>query len=161
MPPSTAHNHRQRLSPAQAIERLEALYVDAIDDERRALARFVNTGVPPAPEERARFRYPELKLSWHPSGKLPVTRRAWGRLQEPGAYATTVTQPVAFRQYLMEQLRPLTEEYGAQFNVGVSEQEVPYPYVLDHPDELALGDVSAAELARYFPAPMLASVGPL
>ncbi|MBV8094031.1 MAG: AMP nucleosidase [Acetobacteraceae bacterium] len=159
MPPSTAHNHRQRLSPAQAIERLEALYVDAIDDERRALARFVNTGVPPAPEERARFRYPELKLSWHPSGKLPVTRRAWGRLQEPGAYATSVTRPAAFRQYLMEQLRPLTEEYGAQFNVGVSEQEVPYPYVLDHPDELALGDVSAAELARYFPAPMLASVG--
>ena len=45
-------------------------------------------------------------------------------LQAPGVHATTVTQPGFFRPYLLEQLWPLVEEYGASLSVQAS----------DHPD---------------------------
>jgi AMP nucleosidase len=147
------------LSPEQALNRLEALHAAATYAVRHALDRFVRTGVPPTPEERACFRYPELRLFWDPRGPVPFTRRAWAKFQVPGAYMTTVTQPAFFRRYLLEQLQPLVEEYGATVEVGVSDQEVPYPYVLEPEDEVVAGGASAADLARYFPTPMLSTVG--
>jgi AMP nucleosidase len=103
--------------------------------------------------------YPELRLSWHPSGPTPYTRRAWAKLQEPGDYATTVTCPADFREYLLEQLVPLVTDYGARLGVFPSEQEIPYPYALDGGDEFAAGSVTSSDIARYFPVPRLAAVG--
>jgi AMP nucleosidase len=147
------------LSPDQAVDRLQAMHAEAVQAQRDVLARFAAGGAPPEPEERRRFRYPELRLMWKPSGPIPVTRRAWGKFEAPGAYATTVTQPSFFRPYLLEQLRPLVAEYDASIEVRVSDQEMPYPYVLERGDELAHSDVSPAELARHFPAPLLSAVG--
>src|SRR5690242_3741034 len=96
------------LTPEEAIDRLEALHADAAETLRRALRQFAGSGIPPTPEERVRFRYPELRLYWEPSGRIPATRRAWAKFQVPGYYATTITQPSYFRRYLLEQLRPLT-----------------------------------------------------
>ena len=50
-------------------------------------------------------------------------------------------------------------EYGARIEVGVSDQEIPYPYVLERADEIAGGNVTAADLARHFPTPQLSAVG--
>jgi AMP nucleosidase len=147
------------LTPEQAVDRLEALHAAATAAARDALRRFVDTGVPPTPEQRAGFHYPELKLVWEPSGPIPFTWRAWGKFQAPGIYATTVTHPEFFRRYLLEQLRPLVEEFGASIEVTVSGQEIPYPYVLEPGDDLVAGAASAADLARHFPTPMLTAVG--
>jgi AMP nucleosidase len=147
------------LSPDQAVDRLEAMHEAAVLAQREALARFAAGGAPPDPDERCGFRYPELRLTWDPSGPVPVTRRAWGKFQAPGVYATTVTQPGFFRRYLLDQLGPLAAEYGASIAVHVSEQEIPYPYVLDRGDELAQSAASPAELARHFPTPLLSAVG--
>ena len=147
------------LSPEQAVDRLEALHSEAVASLRAALTRYGRDGIPPTPEERARFRYPELRLNWQATATPPRTRRAWAKLQSPGAYATTVTQPAFFRRYLLSQLRPLVDEYGATLGAGVSGQELPYPYVLDGSNELAQGEISAGELARHFPVPMLSAVG--
>src|SRR3712207_7101513 len=62
-------------------------------------------------------------------------RSAYAKFEEPGTYATTVTHPSFFRDYLLEQLRPLTEDYGAAIEVGVSAQEIPYPYVFERSEE--------------------------
>lgn len=147
------------LSPEQAVDRLETLHVEAAQAQRDALAQFAADGTPPDPEARRRFRYPELCLVWEPTGPIPITRRAWGKFQTPGIYASTVTQPGFFRPYLLEQLRPLVEEYGASVRVQLSDQEMPYPYVLDRGDELAHSDASPAVLARHFPTPLLSAVG--
>ncbi len=147
------------LSPEQALDQLARLHDAAVRAQREALARFVGGGAPPRAAERQTFRYPELLLSWHPDGPTPPTWRAWAILQAPGEYAVTITQPDHFRPYLLEQLRPLVAEYGALLDVRVSAQEMPYPYVLDGGDELAVGDVSPADLARHFPTPLLSAVG--
>ena len=149
----------ETLSPEQAVDRLEDLHSAAVAALRTALARFLRDGTPPSPQERQRFRYPELRLSWRPSGPMPFTRRAWAKFQTPGLYRTTVTQPEAFRRYLLEQLHPLVAEFGATIAVGIGAQEIPYPYVLEHEDALFHGAVTPGELARHFPTPMLSAVG--
>jgi AMP nucleosidase len=147
------------LTPEQAVDRLEELHTLACDALRAALAHFTATGAPPSPEERATFRYPELRVQWQPAGAVPFTWRAWAKFQAPGVYCTTITQPAFFRPYLLEQLRPLVEEFGARLEVGVGAQEIPYPFVTEAGDEFIHRDLSVSELARYFPTPMLASVG--
>jgi AMP nucleosidase len=146
-------------SPEEAVERLDALHSTATGALREALERFFANGSPPTAAERLRFRYPELRVTYRPEGPIPAIKRAYAKFEEPGTYATTVTHPAFFRDYLLEQLRPLAQDYGATIEVGVSAQEIPYPYVFESGDELARGAVSAADLARHFPAPLLAAVG--
>src|SRR5262249_54299899 len=147
------------LTPERAVDCLEELHAAASTALREALARFTESGVVPTPQERAAFRYPELSIDWQPEGTVHFTRRAWAKFQAPGRYTTTVTQPRFFRQYLLEQLRPLTQEFGATIEVGSSDQEIPYPFVTDAGDEFIHGDLSVAELARHFPTPVLVNVG--
>ncbi len=118
---------QEGLTPEQAVDRLEELHTAASTALREALSRFTETGAVPTAEERLKFRYPELSVDWRPSGAVHFTRRAWAKFQAPGLYSTTITQPTFFRQYLLEQLRPLAEEFNARIEVGDSDQEIPYP----------------------------------
>jgi AMP nucleosidase len=143
-----------------AVDRLEKLYADASAVLVGALDRYLTAREPPSVETRAAFRYPLLRVVYRDlADPLPSHRRAFGRLQRPGVYETTITHPRAFRRYLIEQLEPLLREYGARLEVAVSDQEIPYPYVLERADELAGGKVTAADLARHFPTPQLSAVG--
>ena len=153
--------HEQQLpDTAAAIDELERRHTRAATALRGALDRFVRSGEPPDAAMRARFRYPELRVTCLPGGDpAPPTWRAWAKLQGPGIYATTITQPGYFRRYLTEQLEPLVAEYGATITVGDSTQELPYAYVLEAADELVHGEVATADLVRHFPTPNLSSVG--
>ncbi len=146
-------------TPAEAVDRLTALYAQAAGSLRAAVESFLVDGVPPSAEVRARFRYPELRVTYQPEGVPPSSSRAFAKFTEPGVYSTTVTQPEDFRAYLLEQLEPLVAEFGAEIEVGVGSQEIPYPYVFESGDELGRGGASASELARFFPVPSLAVVG--
>jgi AMP nucleosidase len=146
-------------TPQEAVDRLVHLHDAAIDAQRHAVERFFATGTPPTAEDRARFRYPELRVTYAAAAPPPRTQRAFAKFQGPGVYATTVTQPAFFRGYLLEQLNHLVRDYGATVEVGVSEQEIPYPYVFERGDELGRGATTAADLARHFPTPLLAAVG--
>jgi AMP nucleosidase len=149
----------KRLTPDEAVDLLAQRYDEAVAALRGAVERFLRTGEPPSPEERARFRYPRLQVVYAPEGAPPTNPRAYAKFAAPGVYATTVTQPADFRAYLLEQLTPLYEEYGAEIDVGVGGQEIAYPYVFESGDELGRGGASAADLARYFPTPSLAEIG--
>jgi AMP nucleosidase len=144
---------------ATAIDRLVALYDDAAGALRAALERYLAGGPPPDATERLAFRYPELRLSYRPDGPLPRVRRATAKLQAAGTYATTVTHPAFFRDYLTRQLEPLIADYGVALEVGLSAQEIPYPYVLEAGLDARGRAVDGAELATYFPVPLLSLVG--
>ena len=146
-------------SPSQAVDRLAALYDEAASALRAAVERFLVDGVPPNEAMRARFRYPELRVIYQPDGVPPSSARAFAKFSEPGVYMTSVTQPEDFRAYLLEQLEPLVEEFGATIEVGVGSREIPYPYVFESGDELGRGGATASELARFFPIPLLNAVG--
>ncbi|HAH10068.1 MAG TPA: AMP nucleosidase [Alphaproteobacteria bacterium] len=149
--------HAQKASAA--IDDLERLYANAVTALREALSRFANDRTAPTPQERAQFRYPELRVHYDPAGTVPVLSRAYAKLSEPGTFATTLTHPRYFRPYLLEQLTALSRDYGITIEVLPSATEIAYPYCLENTDELAFGGASPAELARAFPYPMLSSVG--
>lgn len=145
-------------TPAEAVDRLEQLYAHAVTALIEAVRRFAEKGTPPSAEERALFRYPELRVTY--LGDLaPKLARAYGQLMWPGEYAVTITQPAAYRGYLIDQLTLLVDDYGAELSVRVSETEIPYSFVLDAAGSSAFENVPAEELARYFPNPRLTQVG--
>ena len=76
----------------------------------------------------------------------PDLARAFGRLSHDGVYATTVTRPALFRDYLTEQLGLLADDYAIEIEVGPSQQEIPFPYVIDA--SAGLGGVSPQDLAE-------------
>ena len=78
-------------------------------------------------------------------------------MTEAGHYATSITQPALFADYLREQLDLLIHDYGVDISIGRGRQEIPFPYVLDAATEW--GDVRAIDIARHFPATELAAIG--
>src|ERR1700689_3552976 len=92
-----------RLTPVEAVDLLARRYDEAVVALRGAVERFLRTGVPPSAEERAKFRYPRLRVAYHPDGSPPANPRAFAKFSVPGVYSTTVTQPADFRTYLLEQ----------------------------------------------------------
>ncbi len=70
-----------------------------------------------------------------------------------------MTHPAFFRTYLTRQLEPLIADYGIAIEVGLSAQEIPYPYVLEAGLDAGGRAVDGADLATYFPVPLLSLVG--
>jgi AMP nucleosidase len=149
----------QVASAEAALDKLQERYDAATAAIRKALDAYLDDRTIPTPEQRARFRYPELRVTYAPGKLSTSSRRGYAKFAAPGVYATTITHPGEFRAYLLDQLTPLMRDYHALVEVGVSEQEIPYPYVLQGGDELARGGVTAAELARHFPVPLLSAIG--
>lgn len=146
-------------TPAEAVDRLEHLYNRAVTALIESVRRFAEQGTPPSADERALFRYPELRVTYLPTKPPPRLSRAYGQLMWPGEYAVTITQPAYFRRYLIEQLTHLVQDYGAELSVRVSDTEIPYSFVLDAAGKAAFENVPAEELARWFPNPRLTQVG--
>ncbi|MFN3228745.1 MAG: AMP nucleosidase [Asticcacaulis sp.] len=143
-----------------AVDRLKSLYSQAVSALREALFVYLDTGQKPDPTARKAgwFSYPLLRVHWDGEGPSQLPLRAYGRMTRPGTYETTLTRPELFEDYLTEQLGFLERDYGATFSVGASEQEIPYPYVLDGAN-LDLNATTSTDLARWFPATDLAHIG--
>ncbi len=112
----------------------------------------------PAAREQGLFVYPELRITWQGDGPQQNRTRAWGRFTHTGSYSTTVTRPALLRHYISEQLAMLEKEYDVDIEVGPSQQEIPYPYVIDGSD-LSLDRTMNAGIARHFPTTELADWG--
>ncbi|MFG0807616.1 AMP nucleosidase [Pseudomonas fluvialis] len=142
-----------RMEDAEAaVERLAQLHERACTALRQALSGYLQERRLPSAAQRAWFYYPELRLTYQCQGEVPSTTRAYAKVQVPGVYRASVTQPLAMRNYLLAQLRPLLADFAVQLEVGLSDQAIPYPYVIEQGDELAGSGVTAAELARVFPS---------
>ena len=150
----------ETMTAPAALDRLEALYAQSVASLRQAVRIFIDTGERADPEARARglFSYPTLRVSWFGDGPANLETRAYARMSRRGVYSTTVTRPDLFRPYLAEQLGLLEADYGATFEVVPSEQEIPFPYVLDGSD-VALDRTMTAAIARHFPTTDLANIG--
>ena len=147
------------LTPEAAVARLIELHTSAFSSLKSSLDRYLKGRVPPTAAQRKSFCYPELRVTYSATGLQPSIARAYAKFQAPGVYATTITQPSHFRRYLVEQLGHLVRDYAAEISVGLSNEEIPYPYVLEKGNDLGIGDITAQELALHFPVPRLALVG--
>src|SRR3954468_18395 len=143
------------------VDELIEIYDAAVAALRHGLAAYLLDGTKPDLAARANglFAYPELRIDYQYGAPALAPARAFGRLNQPGRYTTSVARPRLFRQYLIEQLNYLVGDYEVKVSVGPSQSEIPFPYALDGADDLRLDGVGAAELGRWFPTTELAHIG--
>ena len=148
------------LNAHSIVDQLAAIYDESVANLRQALSRYVSDRNPPDSGMRKTgvFAYPELRIDY--AGKLPHTppARAFARLNQPGAYATSIARPELFRDYLVDQLEHLGRDYDVAVSVGRSASEIPYAYVIEN-SGIQVGNISTAELSRYFPSNELVHLG--
>ncbi len=143
------------------VAELDRLYSASVERLQNALTDYLTSGKTPDPKTRAdgSFAYPEIRLIYRGDQDRPTPPRSFGRLSEAGDYRISVTKPRIYADYLTEQLTLLIEDYDVEVSAVPGRQEIPFPYVLDPNHALNLDEVSAVELARWFPATELAYIG--
>ena len=109
-----------------AVAYLEELYDEALTFLRDHFAE-VLSGPPPA--QRYRATYPEIRLTTTSFDSID-SRLSFGHVATPGTYATTVTRPDLFRNYLTQQLAPLIENHNVPVSIGPSETPIPIHFAV-------------------------------
>jgi AMP nucleosidase len=109
-----------------AVARLEVLYADAT---AFLAARFSQTVLGGKPATRFRAFYPEVRLTVT-SFTRTDSRMSFGHVAAPGTYATTVTRPDLFRNYLIQQLSLLMQHHGVAVQVGPSDTPIPVHFAV-------------------------------
>ena len=146
---------------SQIVSELDRLYTASVERLQGALTAYLRDGTIPSPDSRrdGSFAYPEIHLRFRGQESRPTPPRSFGRLVSPGDYRISVTKPAIFADYLTEQLTLLIEDFDVEVSAAEGRQEIPFPYVLDPGHAMSLDQVSASELARWFPATELAHIG--
>lgn len=84
------NNKGSGLTPAQALDKLDALYEQSVVALRNAIGKYITSGE--LPDENARkqglFVYPSLTVTWDGSTTNPPKTRAFGRFTHAGSYTT-------------------------------------------------------------------------
>ena len=143
------------------VAELDRLYRASVARLQSAMSAYIADGTVPDPASRSdgSFAYPEIRLIYKGGVDRPTPLRSFGRMVSPGEYRISVTKPAIFADYLTEQLTLLIEDYDVDVEAVEGRQEIPFPYVIDPGHALSLDEVSATELARFFPATELAHIG--
>ena len=111
---------------ALAVDRLQELYSQATDFLASQFQATISTG---HPGHRVRAYYPEIRLTVTSFDKVD-SRLAFGHVSAPGTYATTVTRPDLFRNYLIQQIGLLIENHGVEVQIGPSDTPIPVHFAV-------------------------------
>jgi len=112
--------------PAEAVARLEEMYDQATRFLTEAFSEAMAKG---APAQRVRAYYPEIRMTTTSFAHVD-SRLSFGHVSEPGTYATTVTRPDLFRNYLTEQIRLLIKNHGQPVEIGASATPIPIHFAV-------------------------------
>ncbi len=137
-----------------AVDRLIALYDEAVDFLNRRFRGLIGGEIF---EGRIRAFYPELRIAIDTHARLD-SRLAFGYVQSPGVYATTVTRPDLFRHYLCVQIGQLLTNHGVGVEVGWSSLPMPLHFALVSDESLSFDATERLErpLRDVFDVPDLA-----
>ncbi|MBL4929551.1 AMP nucleosidase [Fuscibacter oryzae] len=121
-----AMGHDSFTDAAAAVARLEALYEQATTFLARHFSAAVTGG---KPAHRIRAFYPEIRITVTSHAQAD-SRLAFGHVPGPGTYATTVTRPDLFRNYLTQQIGLLMQNHGVPVEIGPSDTPVPVHFAV-------------------------------
>ena len=139
-----------------ALAQLQRLYQQQIDHLRKAMQAYVEGQDFPQP---VRAWYPLLRIQAH-SVRRPESGLAFGFLDHPGVYETTITRPDLFGHYLLTQLSLLERNHSVQFEVSLSTQPIPIHFSFADNDHVE-GSLSAQRrqyMREVFDLPDLAAM---
>jgi AMP nucleosidase len=123
-----------------AVARLQELYDEATDFLHDRFQEMVS-GTP----HRARFRafYPEIRFVTTSYAKLD-SRLSFGHVVEPGTYATTITRPDLFANYLEQQIGLLVAHHDQPVAIGPSETPMPIHFAVLGDSDIVIPQEGAA-----------------
>ena len=106
---------------AAAVGRLIEIYQHNTAFLRERFAEFVQGR---AFDCRVRACYPYIKITVVRFGRVD-SRLAYGFVDKPGVYRTTVTRPDLFERYLVEQVGQIIRSHEVPVEIGVSDTPIP------------------------------------
>ena len=140
--------------PAAAVARLRDLYAEATGHLAEGFAETMAAGRPVA---RFRAFYPEVRLTTT-SFAAADSRLSFGHVAAPGTYATTITWPDLFANYLEQQIGLLLRNHGVPVMVGPSDTPMPIHFALSGQPGFTVPQDGAGVLLRdVFDVPDLAT----
>jgi AMP nucleosidase len=137
---------------AAAVARLQALYRQATEFLVTSFRDVAADGVPNA---RYRAFYPEIRLTTS-TFDIPDSRLAFGYVPEPGTYATTVTRPDLFQNYLEQQIALLLKNHQEPVVIGQSSTPIPLHFAMAGAGDTGLDGELVFTLRDAFDVPDLA-----
>lgn len=157
--PGTGHGNARDLTPCHdadsALARITELYDTAVARIRERHRHFVAGERTPDDEPAPCYPYVGIETA---DGRVATkVRPNYGSLRKAGVHGTTVTRPDLFASYLHEQISLLIASHGVPVQVGVSDQPIPLPFVL----EQATADLSpedVREMEQVFHLPNLGQI---
>ncbi len=126
-----------------AVARLIALYDQATTFLQTEFNRAMRDG---RPEGRVRAYYPEVRITTISFSKVD-SRLSFGYVPAPGTYATTITRPDMFANYLEQQLDLLIGNHDAPITVGLSSTPMPVHFAVAGNDDITIPQEGAADFA--------------
>lgn len=147
--------HRQFTDADDAVACLEALYDQSVGFLANAFGQLAQ-----GQTVNSRFRafYPELRLTTSRHDKID-SRLSFGHVTEPGTYATTITRPDLFRNYLRQQIGLLLRNHDVPVSVGPSQTPIPLHFAMTGKGDIAVPQMpdQAPALRDLFDVPDLAT----
>jgi len=141
---------------AAAVARLQLLYQQATDFLCDGFTKAMAGGK--VGDQRIRAFYPEIRVATSSFAQVD-SRLSFGHVAAPGEYATTVTRPDLFENYLVQQIGLLIRNYGQPVTVGVSDTPMPVHFAVAARPGLTIPHDGAAgfTLRDVFDVPDLAT----
>ena len=119
--PYSSANMRRFEDHQAALQYVQRLYLEQIESLRDAMRRFVAGEAFSSP---VHAYYPLVRIETHTVARAD-TKLAYGFVEGPGCYESTVTRPDLFASYLLEQFRLLRRNHQIEIQVGLSQQPIP------------------------------------
>lgn len=138
-----------------AVDHLTELYVQAIEFLR---TQFADAMAKTPPQTRIRAFYPEIRFTTSSYAQVD-TRLSFGHVSGPGTYASTITRPDLFRNYLIQQVGLLIENHGQPVIIGASETPIPVHFAMTNDAGMTVPQDGAADftLRDVFDVPDLST----
>ncbi|MEP4194530.1 MAG: AMP nucleosidase [Aliishimia sp.] len=136
-----------------AVDRLEELYFEATSFLRTRFMQAMEHG---APANRARAFYPEVRFRTSTYAQVD-TRLSFGHVSSPGSYSTTITRPVLFRDYLIQQIGLLIENHNEPVEIGLSSTPIPVHFAMGSDSSVPQDGASQFTLRDVFDVPDLST----
>ncbi|MEL6617357.1 MAG: AMP nucleosidase [Pseudomonadota bacterium] len=133
-------SHTEFHDPNAAVTHLQALYTEAAEFLCEQFMHAMEHG---APEGRIRAYYPEIRFTTSTYAQVD-TRLSFGHVSAPGTYATTVTRPDLFENYLVQQIGLLIENHGQPVEIGYSNTPMPVHFAVANDPDITVPQQGAA-----------------
>lgn len=152
-PPARAHETFH--SAQEAVECLKSLYAEATaflsEGFHKAMAGDVPAG-------RIRAFYPEVRFSTSSYAQVD-TRLSFGHVSSPGEFASTITRPDLFENYLRQQIGLLIANHKQPVSIGPSATPIPLHFAVSGDTGIAVPQQGAGDftLRDVFDVPDLAT----